>query len=166
VRNSKSGVFDESASTRAVEIHHPDVDWVMDRDLALAFWNSSSAARRKGRPLVASKPDKGYFARHSTIASNVGLGTQLSSFLGAASVTGFGKEMEASGCTEACCREQPDKRVQTNTTKRIQIFRQRLQNPLSKIPRKKLSGEGAENERSTTSTALLPCLNGPGPTWD
>jgi hypothetical protein len=70
----------------------------------------------------------GYFARHSTIANNVELGTQLSSFLGAASATGLGKETEASGCSEACCREQPDKRIPTMTTKRIR-FRHPLQNP-------------------------------------
>ena len=62
--------------------------------------------------------------------SNVGLGTQLSSFLGAASATGFGKEMEASVCSEACCREQPDKRIQTMTTMRIrEIFYRPLRNP-------------------------------------
>jgi len=73
---------------------------------------------------------KRYFARHSTIASNVELGTQLSSFLGAASATGFGKAMAASGCREACGREQPDKRTQTKTTKRIrEIFRRPWQNP-------------------------------------
>jgi hypothetical protein len=42
-----------------------------------------------------------YFVMHSTIDNNVGLGRQLSSFLGAASATGFGKEMDASGCSEA-----------------------------------------------------------------
>ena len=44
----------------------------------------------------------GYFAMHSTSASKVGLGTQLSSFLGAASATGFGAVTDASGCPEAC----------------------------------------------------------------
>jgi len=43
-----------------------------------------------------------YFVMHSTIDNNVGLGRQLSSFLGAASATGFGNEMDASGCSEAC----------------------------------------------------------------
>ena len=44
----------------------------------------------------------GYFAMHSTSASKVGLGTQLSSFLGAASATGFGDATDDSGCTWAC----------------------------------------------------------------
>ena len=52
-----------------------------------------------------------YFEMHSTSENNVGLGRQPSSFLGAASATGFGAAIEASGCTEACCIEQPAKSI-------------------------------------------------------
>ncbi len=73
---------------------------------AIPARNSNSATFDGSRSLFSGPSDR-YFATHSTSENNVGLGRQLSSFLGAASATGFGAAIEASGCSEVCCIEQP-----------------------------------------------------------
>jgi hypothetical protein len=63
---------------------------------------SQRASAKQLLEQLAARPESRYFETHSTSDNNVGLGRQLSSFLGAASATGFGAAIEASGCSEAC----------------------------------------------------------------
>ena len=83
--------------------------------MAIPARNSNSATFDRSESLfnLAARAEGRYFETHSTSENNVGLGRQLSSFLGAASATGFEAAIEASGCTDACCIEQPAKSIGT-----------------------------------------------------